>query len=118
MFGALGFLYRFKNKKEAKTLGSSDTIELYYEGQGTCSILYAMKFLSNYVEEKNSKDIIIPTLTAFLLADCDSILLDINTNNKPLYTLPQTVLNCIEKKESCYQSWFLNIVENPSLAFI
>lgn len=94
-----GFLYRFfKNEKEVKTLGSSDTIDLYFEGQGSGSLLYAMKFLSNYVSDKDNKDVIIPTLTAFLFADCDSLLLDINTNQKPMYTLPQTVLNCTGDK--------------------
>ncbi len=94
-----GFYYMFyKNEKQVKTVGSSDTIDLYYEGRGSGSVLYAMKYLSDYVAEKDSKDVILPTLTAFLFADCDSLLLDINTNNKPMYTLPQTVLNCVGNK--------------------
>ncbi len=99
-----GFYYIFyKNEKQVKTVGSSDTIDLYYEGQGSGSVLYAMKYLSDYVADKDGKDVILPTLTAFLFADCDSLLLDINTNNKLMYTLPQTVLNCVgNKKESCY----------------
>lgn len=57
-----------------------------------------MWYLSKQVADKDSKDVIIPSITAFLLADFDTLCLGHRTNKEIMYNLPHTVINCVGDK--------------------
>ncbi len=92
-----GFYFLFyKNEKKVSNYSGSDVMEHYNENHN--SLLYAMWYFSKRVAEKDSKDVVIPSATAFLLADYDTLCFGSRTNKEIMYDLPQPVLNCVGDK--------------------
>jgi hypothetical protein len=90
------YVHFYKKGKEVASYSSCDVMELYNVDYSF--ILYALWYLSKYVLEKDNKDVVIPSTTAFLLADFDTLLLEYKTNKEVMYSLPQTISNCAGDK--------------------